>query len=235
MAVLKFESQGTTPNTPDAGWIRIWSSGTTIKYITSDGTIRTLSTGVTPEEVEDIVGSLVQSSNLEVVYDDAGNALTVDLPAMGTSGNYTHPEVTVDEYGRITSISNGAGIVRGDNFQKFKDTATSQTTSLSAQLAYSFTTTFKEAGEYRFGVSQKIEPNSTSNGYIVEWFVDGQFLDFASMREEGKDTSNAQEHLKSGHDYLTLTAGVHNIECYFNTESGGTLVMKGCAVEMWRV
>lgn len=80
MATIHLESTSQTPNTPDAGWIRLWSSGTTIKYITSDGTVRTLSTGITREEVEDLLeNSFNDSTYITWTYDDNANSFTAQL------------------------------------------------------------------------------------------------------------------------------------------------------------
>ena len=238
MATIKLESQTTPPDTPPSGFIRLWSSGTTIKYLTSDGTERTLATGVTPEEVEDIVGNLVgDNSNIEWNYNDAGDVLSADLTDTGViAGNYGFPTLTVDSKGRITSISAGPGIVRGDNFQLFKDVNLGATTSQTPQLLYSFNSNLKEAGQYRFGVHTRVKPNATGNDYRFEVRVDGTPLDLIDFAEEGKDTSTTQRHARGGFDYVTFAIdNTHLIEVYGSVESSGTFQLGGVIIEMWRV
>lgn len=82
MAIIDVKDQGATPANPPAGYLRLYPQGTAWKYVDENGTVRTLSTGITPEEVQDIVGSFfVDSANLEVNYDDLGNQVSVDIKA----------------------------------------------------------------------------------------------------------------------------------------------------------
>lgn len=68
-------------DTPEADKIFLYIVGTSIKYKDDANNIYTVATGVTAEDVEDIVGAMVTSgsSKLSVVYNDAGNALILDV------------------------------------------------------------------------------------------------------------------------------------------------------------
>lgn len=237
MANIKMKSITTTPDTPASGFIRIWSSGTTIKYITSDGNIRTLATGISIEEVQDAIGNWINSSTLNTNYDDANDTFDIELSTIaGVQGSYSFPVFDVDEYGRITSISNGPGIVRGDNFQRFKDTNQVGTTSSTPQLLYSFNTSVKQVGEYRVGFHTRVKPNATANDYRIEVRVDGTVLDMLQFAEEGKDVSGEQRNSRGGFDYITNTIeSAKSIEVYGSVESSGTLQLNGCVIEIWRV
>lgn len=72
----------TSPSeTVDTGEAYFWLDGTSLKYKDDTQTVHTLSTGVTPEEVQDIIGAFITagSSKVSVVYNDAGNVLTIDV------------------------------------------------------------------------------------------------------------------------------------------------------------
>ena len=75
----------TEPATPPAGFIRLWVDGPqTIKYKDDAGNVFTLSTGVTAEEVEDIVANFItDSASVTWVYDDGANTLTATVDESG--------------------------------------------------------------------------------------------------------------------------------------------------------
>jgi hypothetical protein len=79
------------PN-PTTGKLRLYSSINhaygNICSKDSAGNIIVYSPGITQEQVEDIVGGLLQSSStVSVTYDDTGNALTMDVIAGGVNHN----------------------------------------------------------------------------------------------------------------------------------------------------
>jgi hypothetical protein len=66
--------------TPDAGKLFFYIVGSSVKYKTSDGNIFVLATGVSPEEVQDIVGSFISGTNgVSAVYSDASNTLVLSV------------------------------------------------------------------------------------------------------------------------------------------------------------
>lgn len=77
---IQDQSEGSVPN-PPSGFIRFFPDGGAIKYKDSTGTVFTLATGLTQEQVEDIVANLIVpgSSKVTVVYDDIGNSLAIDI------------------------------------------------------------------------------------------------------------------------------------------------------------
>jgi hypothetical protein len=81
MATILFTSQ-TTPATPTSGKIRLYidSSDNTLKSIDSGGIV-TAYTGTSAEQIQDIVGAFIQANSTKVLvnYNDAGNALTIDI------------------------------------------------------------------------------------------------------------------------------------------------------------
>lgn len=66
---------------PDAGTVFLYSVGGSYRMKLSNGTIMTFATGITPEDVQDIVGTFIQagSSKISVAYNDTLNVLTIDV------------------------------------------------------------------------------------------------------------------------------------------------------------
>jgi PIN domain nuclease of toxin-antitoxin system len=80
MAKIDVKLEATSPLPPESGYLRLYPTSSGWKYKDSSNNEFTLSTGVTFEEVEDIVGNLIQStSTINVTYDDVGNLLTLDV------------------------------------------------------------------------------------------------------------------------------------------------------------
>lgn len=66
--------------TPDVGKLFFYIVGGSIKYKTSDGNIFVLATGVSPEEVQDIIGAaIVGGDGINFSYNDAANALEISI------------------------------------------------------------------------------------------------------------------------------------------------------------
>ena len=78
MGKIRIQNETATPATPSTGNSIIYVENNQLKSVGSDGLTRVYSTGITPEEVQDIVASLVQAgSGISVVYDDPNNSLTI--------------------------------------------------------------------------------------------------------------------------------------------------------------
>lgn len=77
---LESETPATIENA-SPGWLRLFIDGGSWKYKDENGNIFTLATGVTQEEVEDIVAAFINSnsSTISTNYDDAGNLLSIDV------------------------------------------------------------------------------------------------------------------------------------------------------------
>ena len=76
-----FKTRVSPTETVDSGEAYFWLEGTSLKYKDDTQTVRTLATGVTPEDVQDIVGAFLTagSSKVSVVYNDGANTMTVDV------------------------------------------------------------------------------------------------------------------------------------------------------------
>lgn len=100
---VKFPVLASDPiDNPSAGKIFLYTLGSNVKYKTSAGDIYTLATGVTPEDVQDIVGTFISagSSKLSVSYNDSLNVLVIDVVEANIShqnlngaGTNTHAQI----------------------------------------------------------------------------------------------------------------------------------------------
>ncbi len=89
MSLITLVEQSAVPVTPTTGKVRVYiNSGGTLSSVDDAGTVTTYGSGITPEEVQDIVGALLQdSASVNVTYDDAGDAITFDVIAGGVNHN----------------------------------------------------------------------------------------------------------------------------------------------------
>lgn len=115
MGLYTAKSLGATPATPPSGFLRLYNDGASWKYINSSGTVFTLSTGVTPEEVQDIVGAFfADSSSIDVTYNDAGDIISAVVLASGVNHNALQNYVVNQHVDHTTvSISAGTGLTGG--------------------------------------------------------------------------------------------------------------------------
>lgn len=88
MSFIDVKDNGATPSNPPSGYLRIYPQGSSWKFVDPSGTVYTFSTGVTAEEVEDIVGAFfADSSTINVTYNDAGDVISADVIAGGVDHN----------------------------------------------------------------------------------------------------------------------------------------------------
>lgn len=127
MSQITLVEQTSTPVTPTAGKVRIYvgTSGT-LQSVDDAGAVTVYASGITQEQVEDIVGNLLQdTASINVTYNDAGNAVTFDVLAGGVNHNALLNYVANEHINHSTvSISAGAGLTGGG------DITTSRTISM---------------------------------------------------------------------------------------------------------
>lgn len=130
MSVKVQEEVSANIELPASGWVELFLESNSIKYKKSDGNVLTLSTGVTAEEVQDIVGGfIVDIEGIDVNYNDAGDILSIGIEesyfaAVAFSGDYddltnlptlgSMASENVADYVPVTrNINTGAGLNGG--------------------------------------------------------------------------------------------------------------------------
>lgn len=91
--LLILNEKSDTVDTPPIGKIHLWlTSGGSIKYKDSTGTEFTLAVGVSPEDVQDIVGAFISAQNnkVSVTYNDSLNTLVIGI----NEGNIVHQNLS---------------------------------------------------------------------------------------------------------------------------------------------
>lgn len=113
--LLKTRTEPT--ETVDTGEAYFWLEGTSLKYKDDTQTVYTLSSGVTPEEVQDIVGSFITSGNnrITAVYNDAGDSFVITLVEanivhQNLSGAGTNTHAQIDAH--IANTSNPHSVTK---------------------------------------------------------------------------------------------------------------------------
>jgi len=147
MGVISLKKESGPPQTPPTGFVTLYFDGSTGKFIDDDGNIYTLATGVSPEEVSDIVADLIDnSSEIEWIYDDVGDSLAAFLSATGVSGSTYGtaslvPQFAVNDKGRLTSVVNVQIAIASSQVTDFIEAAQDATAALiddSSELVWSY-------------------------------------------------------------------------------------------------
>lgn len=228
------------------------SSANGYKYYNGNNqTFSTLSTGVTPETVQDIIGSFIQGdSDVVTDYDDPNNVLNLSLSDTGVSagqygGGNGIPLITVDEKGRVVAISNGPSLVLGDNhYERSSQPATPPSNGTATlQDAYSFTTPTLDAGKYKVEFEWFVEPSSTSNNSIFRPLIDGQRFETSDgdliddIAFEGKDVGSDVRRPLRFKGFVTLANPASRTLALQHAAqaAAGTVVTHYCSVEMYRI
>jgi trimeric autotransporter adhesin len=115
MAFATISKQTSTPGTPAAGFARLYFEGTALKYVDETGTVYTLATGISAEDVQDIVGAFfTNTSTITWNYNDAGNTMTADVIASGVNHNALANYIASQHVDHsAVSITAGAGLTGG--------------------------------------------------------------------------------------------------------------------------
>jgi hypothetical protein len=116
VSTLCLIEQSIAPTIPTSNKVRVYvNTNGNLCSIDDSGNILVYSTGITQEEVEDIVGNLIQSStSVSVNYDDAGDLLSLDVIAGGVDHNSLLNYVANQHVDHSTvSINAGAGLTGG--------------------------------------------------------------------------------------------------------------------------
>lgn len=96
------KTRATPSNTVDSGEAYFWLEGQTLKYKDDTQTTYSLATGVSPEEVQDIIGAFITSGNnrITAVYNDAGDSFVITLVEaniahqnLSGAGTNTHAQI----------------------------------------------------------------------------------------------------------------------------------------------
>ncbi len=92
----------TTPSSPSINKVKIYvNTSGNLESVDDTGTVRTYSTGITAEDVQDIVGTMfIDTSTIDVTYNDAGNVISMaviqtalDHTNLQNKGTNTHAQI----------------------------------------------------------------------------------------------------------------------------------------------
>lgn len=114
--MFNLSALASTPDTPVSGRVRVFVNASgNLCSVDSTGTVVVYGTGVTAEIVEDIVGSMLQdTASVNVTYNDAGAAITLDVLPGGVNHNALLNYVTNQHVDHSTvSVSAGTGLTGG--------------------------------------------------------------------------------------------------------------------------
>lgn len=198
MAFITSQKQTATPATPASGYARLYFEGASLKYIDETGTVYTLSTGITEDDVEDIVGGLVtNTASVQWVYNDAANTLTADVLASGVNHNALQNYVANQHIDHSTvSITAGTGLTGGGSIAASRTISlanTSVTPSSYGSAAQVATFTVDAQGRLTAAATTPISISSsavTDFGEAAQDAIGAALLDSASIDFTYNDVAN---------------------------------------------
>jgi phage-related tail fiber protein len=106
---------GATPPTPPTGYATLYFDGSNWKFVRDTGAVFTFSTGITAEEVQDIVGAFfTDSSTINVTYNDAGDVISADVVASAVDHDALLNFVAAEHVNHSSvAVNAGAGLTGG--------------------------------------------------------------------------------------------------------------------------
>jgi hypothetical protein len=166
-------NSSTTPQQPDTGRTRIFvNSSSNLCSIDDAGTVRVYSVGITPEEVQDIVGAMLQdTSTINATYDDTGNVIYFDVIPGGVNHNLLLNYVANQHIDHSTvNITAGTGLSGGG------DITTSRTLNI-ANTAVSAGSYGSSSSVGTFTVNAQGQLTAAANASITPASIGAQPLD----------------------------------------------------------
>lgn len=217
MATINIESQVGTPTTPDPGFVKVYSSGTTIKYMTSDGTVRTVSLGITTEDVQDLLQtSFNDNADISWTYDDANDYFEATLnpatlaPFIAHLTNTNNPHAVSKTQVGLSNVPNIDASQRANhagtqlastisdlsgyledyldrNYDQNPNQSINTTTTMADRLNINFTP--KNTANYVFTLNLAHSHNANTSNTEIELLLDGVIVD--NLIYEPKDSGGS--------------------------------------------
>lgn len=137
---------------------------------------------------------------------------------------------------------NASTLIFGTEFHQAESLGITTSNAIVMLGKTKLTTASLPAGQYRIGWSYTWNHNETRNDFLGQVIVDGVDV-ISAIRQEPSDsngnngsTGSDQSYNHSGFAYVTLTAGVHDIDIEFASSSSGIdSSIWDARLELWRV
>jgi phage-related tail fiber protein len=190
MAYLTLTKQTVTPATPTTGKVRFFfTSSGNLSAVDDTGNVSVFAAGLTQEQVEDYVGSLLQdSASIDVTYNDEGSAVTFTVLAGGVNHNALLNYVANQHVDHSTvSISAGTGLTGGGNITTSRTLSLTNTAVTAASYgSASQVATFTVDAQGRLTAASSTPISITASAVsdfteAVEGAVGGNFVDSATV------------------------------------------------------